>query len=56
MAAPHVAGAVALYYSLYPDASHMIVKEKLLNSVSKEKSLKKRSVSGGRLNVMKFIE
>lgn len=51
MATPHVAGAAALYLSAHPEKTWKEVKEALLGSVHKIKSLSGKSVSGGKLDV-----
>ncbi|UOF01132.1 S8 family peptidase [Bdellovibrio reynosensis] len=51
MAAPHVAGAAALYWSANPTKSWQDVKAALLGSVKKVNSLANKSVSGGKLDV-----
>ena len=54
MATPHVAGAVALYASLNPDASAAQIKNAILSSAIPTTSLTGRCVTGGRLNVSGF--
>ena len=51
MAAPHVSGACALVWSLYPTLSHLEVKEIILESVDRLDSLNGLCVSEGRLNL-----
>lgn len=55
MATPHVAGAAALYWSLYPDKSWRQIKSALLSSATKIPALSGKSVSGGKLNVKSLI-
>ncbi len=55
MAAPHVAGALALLYSIEPNIRHLEAKERLLLTVAKERSLKKKCVSGGRLDINRLL-
>ena len=57
MAAPHVAGAAALYWSAFPDKTWQEVKAAILGSAAKISSLSGKSVSDGKLDVdamMKF--
>ena len=56
MAAPHVSGALALYWSLHPQANWREVKKALLDSTVPIASMKGKSVSGGKLNVEKFLQ
>jgi len=56
MAAPHVAGAVALYLSKHPDADWRAVKAAVLETATPLESMKGKSVSGGKLNVKKLLE
>ena len=51
MAAPHVAGAVALYASRYPGAAPQQIRSAILNSATPTPSLAGITVTGGRLNV-----
>lgn len=51
MATPHVAGAAALYWSLYPNKNWKEVKAALLNSVTKTSTLSNKVSSGGKLDV-----
>ena len=51
MATPHVAGAAALYASVYPKATAKQIRAALLNSTVKTSSLNRRTVTGGRLNI-----
>lgn len=55
MAAPHVAGAAALWWSKNPHADWKQVKAALLNSVIPIGALNGRSVSGGKLNVERLV-
>ena len=55
MAAPHVAGAAALYWSRYPEKSWKDVKQALISSAVPVNALKGKSVSGGKLNVQKLL-
>ncbi len=56
MACPHVAGAAALIWSLHPEWKYTKVKEVLLSTVDKIPALEGKSVSGGRLNVLKALQ
>lgn len=51
MAAPHVAGAAALYWSAHPEKNWKDVKQALLGSVTKIPAADGKLVSGGKLNV-----
>jgi subtilisin family serine protease len=51
MATPHVAGAAALYWSLYPQKNWREVKDALLGSVTEIPSMQGKSVSNGKLNL-----
>ncbi len=55
MACPHVAGAAALLWSKHPDWDYRKVKETLLNTVDKLPVLAPKTVTGGRLNVLKAL-
>jgi subtilisin family serine protease len=55
MAAPFVAGACALVWSLNPSLTHMQVKDIILNSVDELGSLNGLCVTGGRLNLYKSL-
>ena len=55
MATPHVAGALALYASLIPDASFQDLKAQLLASTDAISALEGKCLSGGRLNVYNLI-
>ncbi len=56
MAAPHVAGAEALYASIYPNDNIKMIKMAILNSVMPMPSLKDKCITGGRLNLTKFFK
>lgn len=67
MATPHVAGTVALMlagasenllseYDKNPGAGALILKELLLSSVAKERTLQDRVLTGGRLNLRAAVE
>ncbi len=55
MAAPHVAGALALLYSLEPNIGHLEAKERLLATVVKERRMKNQCQSGGRLDIYRLL-
>ncbi|MGE0615390.1 MAG: S8 family peptidase [Bacteriovoracia bacterium] len=55
MACPHVAGAAALLWSKHPDWDYKKVKEVLIKTTDPVASLANKSVSGGRLNILKAI-
>lgn len=56
MACPHVAGAAALVWSKNPSWNYKQVKDALLNSVDKLDALSSKTITGGRLNVMKALQ
>jgi len=51
MATPHVTGAVALYASVYPDASAAAIRAAILSTARPTSSVAGRTVTGGRLDV-----
>jgi len=55
MACPHVAGAAALIWSKNPSMNYKQVKSLLLDSVDKLPALTEKTVTGGRLNVLKAL-
>jgi subtilisin family serine protease len=55
MACPHVAGAAAMVLSVNPKLTYKDVKAILLKSVDPLVSLNNKTVTGGRLNVMKAV-
>ena len=55
MAAPHVAGAAALVWSAHPTWTYKQVKNALMNNVDPVASLNGKTVTGGRLNVVKAV-
>jgi len=56
MAAPHVAGAIALMMSVHTNMSMEELREKLLTSVDTVPALATRVATGGRLNLEKALE
>lgn len=56
MACPHVAGAAALVWSYHPKWTYKQVKEQLMNTVDLLPSLAEKTVTGGRLNVLKALQ
>ena len=56
MAAPHVAGAAALYWAQYPDKTMAEVKAAILNSAAPISSLKGKVSSGGKLNIVNLMK
>jgi thermitase len=56
MAAPHVAGAAALLFSLKPSASVTEVRQGLIGSVDPVSSLAGKTVSGGRLDAAAALD
>jgi subtilisin family serine protease len=55
MACPHVAGAVALIWSQHPTWNYKKVKETLLSTVDPLPVLTNKTVSGGRVNLIKAL-
>jgi subtilisin family serine protease len=55
MATPHVAGAVALYASLYPKATSAQIREALLASATATASVSDRVASDGRLDIAAML-
>lgn len=55
MAAPHVAGAIALYRAAHPGATAAEVRAALLDSAIDMTSLASKVASGGRLDVSTFV-
>lgn len=55
MACPHVAGAAALLWSRHPGWDYKKVKETLLGSTDKVGALADKTISGGRLNILKAL-
>ncbi|MGE0762496.1 MAG: S8 family peptidase [Bdellovibrionales bacterium] len=55
MAAPHVAGAVALYWSAHPEKTWQQVKSALLASVKKTSQMSGKVSSGGQLDVQALM-
>ena len=56
MAAPHVAGAAALGWSVNPEATNIEVRDALLETVDPLAVLQDVTVTGGRLNVFRAVE
>ena len=56
MAAPHVAGAAALYWSKHPQASWQDVKAALISSAAKLSHMSHKLVSGGKLDVQALMQ
>jgi len=55
VAAPYIAGACALIWSLRPDLDHLTVKNIILNSVDFVPDLYERCVTSGRLNLFNAL-
>ncbi len=56
MAAPHVAGAAALYWSAYPNKTMKEVKQAILASAKKISALSGKAVSEGKLDVKALLQ
>ena len=55
MAAPHVSGAAALLFAAHPNWSAQMVKQRLLSSGDLLTSLRGKTVTGRRLNVLRAL-
>jgi subtilisin family serine protease/subtilisin-like proprotein convertase family protein len=55
MAAPHVTGAIALYASRYPGSTAEQIRSALMASTTPTPSLAGLTATGGRLDVLKFL-
>jgi len=55
MAAPHVAGAAALFLSIYPETPVADLRSALLTSVDPVAELSGKTVTGGKLNLYRMI-
>ncbi len=51
MAAPHVAGAIALLWGMVPDAPYTIIRDALLDSVALNENLEGMVITGGELDM-----
>lgn len=56
MAAPHVAGAAALYWAHHPEKSWQEVKAAILQSVTQTPALQNKTSAGGKLNVLGLMQ
>ena len=56
MACPHVSGAAALLWSLNRNMTYAEIKARLMNTADPVRSLKRKTVTGGRLNVYNAIK
>lgn len=56
MACPHAAGATALVWSENPKLSFSEVKARIMSTVDKVPSLAGKTITGGRINVMRALE
>ncbi len=55
MATPHVAGAAALLWAKEPSLTAAQVKERLMSSTDKIKSMRKKLLTSGRLNIFNLL-
>jgi subtilisin family serine protease len=55
MATPFVTGAAALYLSRYPQSTNAVVRDALLRTVDRLRSLRHKTRTGGRLNVRRAL-
>ncbi|MEO5969533.1 MAG: S8 family peptidase [Bdellovibrionia bacterium] len=55
MACPHVAGGAALLWSMHPKWNYKKVKDVLMKTVDKIPALANKTISGGRMNVLKAL-
>ena len=56
MACPHVAGAAAMLWSMHPGWNYRQVKDALLRAVDPVPNLEGKTVTGGRLNLLKALQ
>jgi subtilisin family serine protease len=56
MACPHVAGAAALVWAKNPHWTYLQVKQALAQSVDMAGDLAGKTITGGRLNVLKALQ
>ncbi len=56
MAVPHVTGAAALLWNIYPSLTAVQVKARILNSVDRVPAFTETTISGGRLNLEKALK
>lgn len=56
MASPHVAGAAALLWAQFPNATYAEIKRRLIDSGDRLPSLAGRTISGRRINVQRALE
>ena len=56
MAAPHVAGAAALVWAQFPEATYSEIKKRLIASGDSIESLTEKTISGKRLNVFNALQ
>lgn len=56
LAASHVSGAAALYWSVHPEKKAADVKQAILNTAAKSDSLKEKLLSGGKLDVSSLLK
>ena len=56
MAAPHVAGAAALYLAANPEANWKEIKKAIMDAAAPVSAYKNKLVSGGKLNLKKMFE
>jgi subtilisin family serine protease len=56
MACPHVAGAAALIWSKHPDWNYQKVKRALLETVIPVEDLRDKTITGGRLDILKALK
>lgn len=56
MATPHVSGAVALVKAAFPGLTHIGIRSRIFNSVDPLPTLIGKTVTGGRLNLLRLFE
>ena len=56
MAAPHVAGAAAILWSQFPEATYDEIKDRLMQFGDELNTLSNKTISGKRINVFKALE
>ncbi len=55
MATPHVSGVAGLLWSVYPELSHLEIRDRILAAVDSLPSLSGKTVTGGRLNAFNAL-
>lgn len=56
MACPHVAGAAAVVWAAYPNATYKEIKERIMRFGDENRALSGKTITGKRINVQKAVE